>query len=83
MDHSGIAPFAHLPIPPTQYQDIDHVRTATMKDTPPAIPPKMDGAHNAGFDNNNNTKGILLVTIDCVYIFNECYFFPLPIDSFL
>ena len=54
MDHSGIAPFASLRPQPTQYQDIDHVRTAAMKDTPPAIPLKMGVARNAGFGNNNS-----------------------------
>ena len=52
MDHSGIAPFAPLPLQQTIYQDIDHVRTAAMKDTPPAVPPKIGGACDVGFDNN-------------------------------
>ena len=58
MDHSGIAPFAPLRLQPTQYQVIDHGRTAAMRDKPPPIPPKMDGARNAGLgNNNNNTQG--------------------------
>ncbi len=57
MDHSGKAPFAPLRLQPTVYQDIDHVRTAAMKDTPPVIPPKMGGAHNAECGNNENTQG--------------------------
>ncbi len=58
MDHSGKRVFPPLPSQPTIYQGIDHERTAAMKDTPPAIPPKMGGARNAGFgNNNNNTQG--------------------------
>ncbi len=68
MDHSCIAPFAPLRLQPTEYQDIDHVRTAAMRDTPPAIPPKMGGARNTGFgNNNNNTQGSLLL-IECIII---------------
>ncbi len=49
VDHSGIAPFAPLPIPPTIYSDIDHVRTGMKRggETPPVIPPKVGGGFNA------------------------------------
>ncbi len=81
MNHSGIAPFAPLRLQPNEYQDIDHVRTAAMKGTPPAIPPKTGGARNTGFgNNNNNTQGSLLLI---VCILSNCCLFSLPIDSFL
>ena len=55
VDHSGIAPFAPLPIPPTIYSDIDHMRTEMKRDedTPPVIPPRVVDALNAGFSSNN------------------------------
>ena len=73
MDHSGIAPFAPLPIPPTIYSDIDHVRTEMKRDedTPPAIPPKMVGAHHNAFFDNNNTGGmVVLATTDVCMLVN-------------
>ena len=70
MDHSGIAPFAPLPIPPTIYSDIDHMRTEKRK-KPPAIPPKMVGAHhNALFDNNNTSGMVVLATTDVCILVN-------------
>ena len=57
VDLSGKRAFPPLPIPPTIYKEIDHGRTATRKDTPPTVPPKMGrSTRDSGFDSGNITE---------------------------